>query len=472
MSSYEPYITAFSNKTLTSYFYVSGQAPGQFNWFSTNASGGQSTYGDGIPQSLILTAKVSQTKDLNITGTWTLTGTLYTVDVYGSPVSSTTISDSGSVSVNFYSGKYTITSAAGGIESGEGYVTIQKEKDGGSLYFRMSSYNFYGPGATVVANAWTSGPASAASDDTGSSSGQTVTGTDGNDTLEGTAGKDTITGGAGNDTIDGGAGNDKIYGGSGYDVIDGGEGADYMEGGSGSDHYYVDNAKDVIKEFSNIAADASGDTLGVDFSEMYDQVISTVTHTLTNYVEWLTLNGSSAINGTGNDENNLINGNEANNKLAGKAGNDELYGGEGNDALDGGDGNDILNGEEGADKLTGGAGDDHLAGGEGVDKLTGGAGNDTFYFDSSSAADADTITDFTEADFLALYDLLSATEDNLAIDKKAEDLDEDDYLIYSSKTGKLYYDEDANASEFAPILIVALKGSGSKSFDFSDMETG
>jgi len=66
-------------------------------------------------------------------------------------------------------------------------------------------------------------------------------------------------------------------------------------------------------------------------------------------LENLTLTGSTAINGSGNDLPNRITGNPANNVLMGNGGNDTLTGGAGND---------ILNGGEGVDALIGGTGDD------------------------------------------------------------------------------------------------------------------
>ena len=98
-----------------------------------------------------------------------------------------------------------------------------------------------------------------------------------------------------------------------------------MVGGAGDDVYVVDNAGDVVVE-------AAGE--GVDL------VQSSVTHTLGDNVENLTLTGSGAINGMGNSLANYITGNSAANTLAG------------------GDGNDTLDGGTGADTMTGGVGDD------------------------------------------------------------------------------------------------------------------
>lgn len=95
-------------------------------------------------------------------------------------------------------------------------------------------------------------------------------------------------------------------------------------------------------------------------------------------VENLILTGINAINGTGNELDNVLIGNSAANTLAGNDGNDSLYGLAGNDVLGGGNGDDLL------------------VGGTGNDKLTGGAGVDIFWFDSAANATSnkDTITDF------------------------------------------------------------------------------
>ncbi|MFM6269733.1 MAG: calcium-binding protein, partial [Dolichospermum sp.] len=108
--------------------------------------------------------------------------------------------------------------------------------------------------------------------------------------------------------------NNIITGNTGNNVLTGGAGADTLIGGAGNDFYYVDNTADIITENSN---------------EGTDSVFSTVTYALSANVENLTLQGTTNINGTGNDLNNIITGNAADNVLTGGLGNDILNGGAG-----------------------------------------------------------------------------------------------------------------------------------------------
>ncbi|MCW9681422.1 M10 family metallopeptidase C-terminal domain-containing protein, partial [Dolichospermum planctonicum UHCC 0167] len=187
--------------------------------------------------------------------------------------------------------------------------------------------------------------------------------------------------------------------------------------------------------------DSITDTIMENQGEGTDGIQSSVTLTLATLsnIENLTLTGTTAINGTGNDTHNLITGNTANNILDGGLGNDTLNGGLGNDSLIGGTGNDtylfsittsvgtdiiteavvggqdtidftgtttairlnlgitttqtlVANGSKltltaantienviagaGADRIIGNDLDNRLVGGAGNDALTGGAGND------------------------------------------------------------------------------------------------
>src|SRR5262245_5107513 len=121
----------------------------------------------------------------------------------------------------------------------------------------------------------------------------------GNDSFDMAGGNDMAFGQDGNDDLSGGADNDRLYGGNGVDhldgdggndVLDAGVGADTMVGNSGNDIYFVDNVGDTTTEF------AAGD--GVD------TVYSSVTYTLSQFVDNLILTGSADLNGTGNADAN------------------------------------------------------------------------------------------------------------------------------------------------------------------------
>lgn len=149
----------------------------------------------------------------------------------------------------------------------------------------------------------------------------------GDDTLTGGPGNDTIDGLSGNDLLHGMGGNDSLIGGPGNDTLAGDEGADTLIGGTGDDTYIVIDTLDTLTEA------AGGGT---------DLVESAVTLTLGAHLERLTLTGTAAINGTGNDLHNLLTGNAAANRLEGGLGSDTLDGGAGADTLLGGAGNDVF----------------------------------------------------------------------------------------------------------------------------------
>ena len=169
--------------------------------------------------------------------------------------------------------------------------------------------------------------------------------------INGNGGNNVLSGLAGNDTLNGNAGVDTLLGGEGNDLLNGGTGADIMQGGTGDDVYIVDNAGDLVTEL---------------VGEGTDRVESGVTYKLTDNVENLTLTGSAAIDGTGNELDNTIVGNSNNNVLSGGLGNDTLIDTGGNDRLDGG---------EGADNMAGGGGNDTYVVDNAGDVVTEAAGN-------------------------------------------------------------------------------------------------
>lgn len=165
-----------------------------------------------------------------------------------------------------------------------------------------------------------------------------------------------------------------LAGNTGGNIVDGGGGADTMKGGRGDDTYKVDNASDTIWE-------AAGEGI--------DNIHTSVSYVLPENVENLYLVGNGAINGGGNDADNLLIGNGANNVLSGGGGYDTLDGSAGDDRLEGGLGNDILIGGLGQDGLEGGEGDDTylINQGDGLDRINDVAGTDTVLFGAGLSLD-------------------------------------------------------------------------------------
>jgi Ca2+-binding RTX toxin-like protein len=252
----------------------------------------------------------------------------------------------------------------------------------------------------------------------------TINGLGGNDVLTGNASADTINGGAGNDTIDGAGGGDTLVGGTGDDI------------------YFIDNSADKVVE---------------NAGEGTDLVNASISYTLTDNVENLTLTGTGDISGTGTSVGNTINGNAGANILSGGGGSDLINGNDGNDTVLGGDGGDYLFGNNGNDILNGGAGSD---------ELTGGAGADTFVFDSlTTSADRDKVKDFNpaEGDVFQLSKAVFAAFANTplggipasAFVNGVQATTADQHLIYQQSTGNLYYDPDGVGGQ-AQIQIALL----------------
>ncbi len=205
----------------------------------------------------------------------------------------------------------------------------------------------------------------------------------------------------------GAGGNDLLEGGSGNDSLVGGTGADTMHGGAGDDVYRVDDPGDVVSEESRGPGIDDGGN---------DRVISTVSFTLGNFIEALTLTGSATIDGTGNDLQNNIYGNGADNVLTGNGGND---------------------------KLKGGAGDDTLIGGTGNDWLQGGTGHDHFVFSAAAQNGQDRIQDFVQGEDWLVFDSADygdAAHAVLTLGVRASGSEAQ--FVWNDENHTLYYDAD------------------------------
>ena len=114
--------------------------------------------------------------------------------------------------------------------------------------------------------------------------------------------------------VTGNSGGNILYGLDGNDTLNGGLGADTMYGGTGNDTYYVDDNGDVVSEQSVAGIDDGGS----------DTVKSTITYTLGDNIEKLTLTGTNDIDGAGNGLANYLTGNSGDNVLWGGAGADRF----------------------------------------------------------------------------------------------------------------------------------------------------
>ena len=306
-----------------------------------------------------------------------------------------------------------------------------------------------------------------------------------------------LTGTMGDDTINGTNVSDRITGLAGNDTLVGSQGADVLVGGLGDDSYSVDSLEDVVTEQAN---------------EGIDKVLSAVSYTLGANVENLTLAGGSAINGTGNELDNILIGNRGNNILDGGLGTDTMRGGAGHDTyivnstgdvvtenvnegtdlvqsslsytlgdnvenlrLTGSDnlsgtGNsldNVLVGNSGNNVLDGSAGNDRLHGAIGTDTLLGGAGDDTYRFDVGDGIDTIQDTALTGEGNRILFGV-GITQNNLtfAQDHIAKTLT---IQVGSSGTDKLlltnFDPTDANGSLVASTLAF-VDGSTANLADF------
>lgn len=318
-----------------------------------------------------------------------------------------------------------------------------------------------------------------------------INGLGGNDALLGLKGDDVLFGGDGSDGLDGGVGNDVLWGGNENDTLRGGVGQDELYGEGGSDTALYSTAASAVTVSLDGMLAATGEAAG--------DILSGIENLL------------------GTKFGDRLRGNAGANILNGGLGNDRLEGGTGSDAYFVDAAGDIvveavetgstdtvyayvsytlgagvsvevlrvadaastvsqnLAGNELAQTIIGSKGANGLLGRGGNDTLTGGLGDDVFYFDraltAGSVSNLDRISDFANAagnnDRIALDDaiftkltaavvqaggFLAANADGVAKDNN-------DFLVFETDTGKLYYDSNANiaggAVQFATLSTYA-----------------
>lgn len=316
---------------------------------------------------------------------------------------------------------------------------------------------------------------------------ENVTGTAHGDDIGGDSLGNALLGLGGNDVIDAGPGND---------ILNGGAGADLMVGGDGSDVYYVDNSNDVVYE------DNAGATGGNDVVCSYLSA-----YTLPDFIEYGRVLATGGASLTGNGLVNVIYGGPGNDTLSGLGGGDVLFGDAGADTMIGGDGNDIYYVGDATDVVTeanatpgiggndvacsyvadftlptnveygillggawindlsgnvlnnvmyGNGNNNLLAGRGGIDVMVGLGGNDIFRFDTApnDATNYDILYDFNVVDDTiqlenAIFASLTAPGTLSAANfcsgaGVATAQDGNDFVIYNSSSGALYYDADGS----------------------------
>ena len=278
------------------------------------------------------------------------------------------------------------------------------------------------------------------------------------DIIYGSTFSDRLAGFAGNDTLYGYAGNDRLEGWSGDDFLNGGAGKDVMNGGEGSDIYLMALSTEHpgaeindtgLSGTDEVRYSATSGTLTLYAGDLGLETVvlgtGTASVAVTTATSAVSVNASAVVNGL------TITGNNGINTLTGTGFADTIIGNSGNDILVGGLGNDVLRG------------------GLGKDTMTGGAGLDTFRFETapSASTNLDTIVDFSLADDTielenAIFTALTATGALNATSFRSgagiiTAADANDYLIYNTTTGFLYYDANGSATG-AAIQIATFTG--------------
>lgn len=139
--------------------------------------------------------------------------------------------------------------------------------------------------------------------------------------------------------------------------------------------------------------------------------------------------------------------------------------------------NDRLNGSSESDLIQGFAGSDILNGNLGTDTLNGGIGKDIFVFDTAlGSSNVETIQDYSVRDdsiriensiFTRLIKTGTLNSSFFRANSGGVALDSNDYILFDTTTGKVYYDADGNGAENA-VHFMTLVGitSGVTSLEF------
>jgi Ca2+-binding RTX toxin-like protein len=447
-----------------------------------NANGGTDTIQSSVTYSIAARTNI---ENLTLTGTAVINGT-------GNAGNNVITGNSANNTLNGAAGNDTLDGGAGNdtLIGGTGndiYIvdsttdTITELASGGTDTTQSSVTLTL---ATNVENLTLTG--TAAINGTGNAGNNVITGNTANNILDGGAGNDTLIGGLGDDiyivdsttdtitenanegidtiqssvtytiaalanvenltltgttAIDGtgNAANNVITGNTTNNILDGGAGNDTLIGGTGDDIYIVDSTTEIITENANA---------GIDIIQ------SSVTLTLATNVENLTLTGTTAINGTGNGDNNVITGNAGNNTLDGGAGTDTLIGGLGDDIYIVDDSNDSITedvaagidivytiidyalsenienltltgtatngtGNELNNIITGNELSNVLDGSGGIDTLIGGLGDDSYVVDNTNDIITENANEGMDTVYISINYALSGNIENLTLTETA-----------------------------------------------------
>ncbi|MGE3228032.1 MAG: DUF5801 repeats-in-toxin domain-containing protein [Hyphomicrobium sp.] len=279
----------------------------------------------------------------------------------------------------------------------------------------------------------------------GTGLGEILIGRPQGDTINAEAGNDVLIGGGGTDTLNGGSGNDLyVYAtGTGNDTINDASGTDTLAI-TGTITSFGAADSDTGTNSDDLVISVNGSTIAIN--DHFDQTGESV--------EWLWFPQGGTYLGysfgatpyaiSSSDPGNVggarvvdLSASTTQNLVAGESGTDTITGGAQNDLLFGNGGNDTL------------------AGGGGHDLLDGGAGADRFVFntDLSAANNVDTIVQFVAGtDEVALGtsifgdigSALAANELRIGAGFTSAG-DGNDFIIYNSTTGQLFYDAGGNS---------------------------